>query len=615
MSATPPTRDDILPYTKGLTGVNLWLNDVTSNVLYGSLALIGLSVFLLRCIRLGCNHLRLISTFAISGDKQKFWIYAGGFLPKFKRHLVVAPLIHKRHNRELQISSAVNVGTLPSRLHSLFLSFYILTNVSYCCMLDYHNQPKAAVLAEARGRTGHLAVMNMVLLFVFSARNNPLISFLGIAFDTFNLFHRWVGRLVVIEALAHTFIWGVNNYAVHGLEGLAAHLREDMFLISGMVATIAMVLIVIQSVSVVRHAFYETFLHLHQFLVVIVLIGIITHCQKDSLPQRSVMYVLLSIWFLERFIRLLRMWYRRGATAEVQALDGGACRVTFYVRGRWSKSAGSHVFVYLPSVSLWMSHPFSVARVDRGPYAPDHFLSTAESMESLDDTERDFKSYPKKKTAVSCIIACRTGMTAALYRKARDSPTGVISLKAFVEGPYGGLENLRSYGTVILFAGGVGITHQLSQLRDLISAYGEGRCATRKVVLIWSVRSPEQLNWIKPWLDELLAVSKKGCELEILRYVTRAPPEILDVARCVETATSTGVTVAESTANEARCHRPFCCGRPDVVDLLNRQFKERVGAMSVGVCGPGSLADNVRAATRTLMEAGNVDFWEEAFTW
>jgi hypothetical protein len=36
--------------------------------------------------------------------------------------------------------------------------------------------------------------------------------------------------------------------------------------------------------------------------------------------------------------------------------------------------------------------------------------------------------------------------------------------------------------------------------------------------------------------------------------------------------------------------------------------------MSVGVCGPGGLADDGPAATRDVMDIGYVDFWEESFT-
>ncbi len=37
-----------------------------------------------------------------------------------------------------------------------------------------------------------------------AGRNNPLIALLGMSFDSFNLLHRWFGRIVVLEALAHT---------------------------------------------------------------------------------------------------------------------------------------------------------------------------------------------------------------------------------------------------------------------------------------------------------------------------------------------------------------------------------------------------------------------------
>jgi len=56
-------------------------------------------------------------------------------------------------------------------------------------------------------------------------------------------------------------------------------------------------------------------------------------------------------------------------------------------------------------------------------------------------------------------------------------------------------------------------------------------------------------------------------------------------------------------------------GRMRVRDLIQEEVQERVGAMSIGVCGPGALADDARAAARAVMDRGNVYFWEEAFTW
>ena len=56
-------------------------------------------------------------------------------------------------------------------------------------------------------------------------------------------------------------------------------------------------------------------------------------------------------------------------------------------------------------------------------------------------------------------------------------------------------------------------------------------------------------------------------------------------------------------------------GRPNARVIVEKEFRERVGAMFVGVCGPGALGDDVRDAARGVMQRGKVDFSEEAFSW
>jgi NAD(P)H-flavin reductase len=203
------------------------------------------------------------------------------------------------------------------------------------------------------------------------------------------------------------------------------------------------------------------------------------------------------------------------------------------------------------------------------------------------------------RTAISCIVASRSGMTAGLYRKAKSSPSRIIKLSAFIEGPYGGLENLRSYGTVLLFAGGVGITHQLSHLHDLVCGFSDGMCSTRKITLIWSVRTEDQLEWARPWLDEVLELPKRGNSVNVSLFVTRSTRQDSDT-----TTKEMGGSIQHVQV-----------GRIYVGKIIEKEFRERVGAMSVSVCGPGGLADDVRAGTGAVMGRGKVDFWEEAFTW
>ena len=75
-------------------------------------------------------------------------------------------------------------------------------------------------------------------------------------------------------------------------------------LLAGLVGTIAMVIILLQSPSIVRHAFYETFLHLHIALVVALLIGLYIHLK--ALPQMSLLIGAIVCWKIEvggHFIR------------------------------------------------------------------------------------------------------------------------------------------------------------------------------------------------------------------------------------------------------------------------------------------------------------------------
>jgi ferredoxin-NADP reductase len=189
----------------------------------------------------------------------------------------------------------------------------------------------------------------------------------------------------------------------------------------------------------------------------------------------------------------------------------------------------------------------------------------------------------------------RTGMTARLYDKAKASPTGIITMWGAVEGPYGGHDSLDSYGTVVLFAGGVGITHQLSYVKHLIEGNAAGTVATRKIILVWSVRTTETLEWIRPWMDQILAMPNRRQILKILLFVTK-PRSAREVVSRSET-----VLMYPGRAN------------PKVI--LEKEMKTRVGAMAVTVCGPGAFADDVRAAARGQIEEGTVDFVEESFTW
>ncbi|KFY58593.1 hypothetical protein V496_06061 [Pseudogymnoascus sp. VKM F-4515 (FW-2607)] len=525
----------------------------------------------------------------LTNEKQRYFQMPYKNYASLKKYLIYAPIFHKRHNREFQLSTAMNMGVLPTRFQLFALTAYVGTNIAFCLARIHWDQPMSVVAVEMRHRSGILAVVNMVPLFVMSTRNNPLIHWLDISFDTFNLLHRWFGRIVVIESLLHTFAWVVSTVHKKGWAAVAASFQNSEKMMFGLIAAVAMVAITVQSLSFVRHAFYETFKYLHIMLVILVLVGIWYHLKLAGVPQTKYIIVVIVIWALERTVRVLLVLYRnvgRGGTkALLEALPGNAVRVTLDVARPWTFTPGQHAYLYMPSIGLFTSHPFSVAwsQEEEDPLAGDGLVGNRQDVLAI------------RKTTMSFVIRARTGFTNTLLQKAEAAPEGKMYTRCFVEGPYGGAHLMRSYGTVVLFAGGIGITHQVPHVRDLVTGYANGTVAARKVLLVWIIQSPEHLEWIRPWMTEILAMDKRRDILRIMLFISRP--------RSTKEIHSPSATVQ------------MFPGRPNIETLLDMEVENQVGAMGVSVCGSGSLSDDVRSAARSRQHKSNIDFVEEAFTW
>ncbi|OAQ95768.1 hypothetical protein LLEC1_00375 [Akanthomyces lecanii] len=560
----------IAPYTVGLNGVHVTTDFLLSHLLLGILAAVGLGVILIRLIQLGHAHLRkLLSINASEKEQAYFSCNQVDLWPRIKKHVIYAPIWRKRHNREIKLSSAVSLGTLPTRLQSLLLGLYVLGNIVFCVALDYKVENMYAILAELRGRTGALAAANLVPLVLFAGRNNPLIVWLQVSFDTYILLHRWTGRLVVLETIIHTAAWAVAQAAS-------------------------------KSPGPVRHAFYETFLNIHMILASLFILGTYLHCSIPHLPALPYVVTAGVLWMGERFLRILwtaRRNVSRGGstTADISVLPDGACRVTLHLPHHLRIVPGMHAYLRFPHLRPWESHPFSIAWHD------EHARTGSGTLQHIDSAGSTLEKAARRvtqRTSVSFVIQARTGFTLQLWKYAQKNAS-VVTLScrtpAFLEGPYGGHHSLDSYGHVVVVAGASGITHQLSYIRHLLEGRQKGVVATRRVVLVWAIRKISHLQWAEPWLSCLVAKSREIGMFEARVYITSRE----------------GFWAPDGADSDLQ----ILSGRPDMTCIIREQVNCQVGAMCVTVCGPGGLADDVRQATRDVQTCGSVDFIEEAFTW
>jgi len=172
----------------------------------------------------------------LNNDTQHYFRRANRTYGSFKRYLFDSPLFRLRHNREFKLSSAINIGTLPTRFQAIFIVGFLIMNATYCgYSIDWFNPKTSIVLGQLRNRTGVLATINMIPLVILAGRNNPLIKWTGITFDTYNLIHRWLGRIVVLEAIVHTFAYLVNKANNAGWASVPKSLANSQFLYTGLI--------------------------------------------------------------------------------------------------------------------------------------------------------------------------------------------------------------------------------------------------------------------------------------------------------------------------------------------------------------------------------------------
>lgn len=142
-------------------------------------------------------------------------------------------------------------------------------------------------------------------------------------------------------------------------------------------------------------------------------------------------------------MRLIKLFWRNGggSRALVEALPGNAVRVTVNMPRPWTFKAGQHAYLYMPSVGLMTSHPFSVA-----------WSEEAENLEGEKLAMNRQDILAMQKTSMSFIIRERTGFTRKLFRKAEGAADGKFYTTMFAEGPYGGKHMVRFHGFSHLFS-------------------------------------------------------------------------------------------------------------------------------------------------------------------
>ncbi|KAK4185734.1 hypothetical protein QBC35DRAFT_502997 [Podospora australis] len=484
---------------------------------------------------------------------------------------------------------------LPSNGTSLFILSWLALNVFlqlYLCPFHWNH---FFVFAD---RLGFLFIVNLPLLYLLSAKNQPLLRLTGYSYEALNIFHRRVGEMMCLIGALHFLSMVIWQFFIAEDWLLASQSPKAYFthplILNGLAALGSYELLFFTSLGSFRQRWYELFLATHVILQIAAL-GFLWFHFYTSRPYVT---LALVIFLVDRVVWRLTL-KRVGMTADLTVLDGE----TFLVSANWDiskKGSGKgimngweptdHVFLTVPALGRGHSlqaHPFTIASAAPGRLVP------ASSGQGQDEEERE-----AKHAWFTLLIRAHDGFTSDLLRYAQQH----TRVEVILDGPYGSphaLSMLRASRSVMLVAGGSGIAvtfplvwallHEdeppsspsSSSSEDVkgVAVVGKrrGQRERRKVHMLWVTHSRHHRNWIPAdQLDELVA---RGLEL----------------------------VIPEPTAE---------AGRPDVAGLVGRWIDEADEETSVLVSGPDGLNRTVRnVCAGKVKEGRRVEVMVEKFGW
>ena len=419
-------------------------------------------------------------------------------------------------------------------------------------------------------RTGALAYMIALLIWLFAGRNNILLWTTNWSRSTFLLLHRWVARIFTLQVLLHSIVAVI----LYKDEGTYAKAVKSPYWIWGIVATLCCVLLTFGSGRYVRDYAYEFFLLKHIVLSAILIVGCWYHAYdlyKYLGGYEDWVIAISVIWMFDRLGRVLRIVIAGPRRAKVTALNEGYVRID--IPGiRWGCQPGKHVYVYFPTLhpfTPWENHPFSLlqtALLEPSHTRLDSDDKTQSSIERPNDHHDVEKINAVKQSAKEVVQNARSDISLTLYVRKSTGTTknlaAIENLLTFVEGPYpsNSTSQVLQCNRLLLIGGGIGITGILPFVNNHWN-----------VKLAWSVKESAR------------------CLAEDLQGALSA---VADKEISVGT-------------------------RLNVKQLLQQEVEagwERVGVV---VCGPSGLCDDVRATLVAASKLGKTDFEleVEAYSW
>ncbi|KAH7111270.1 ferric reductase transmembrane component 3 [Dendryphion nanum] len=355
-------------------------------------------------------------------------------------------------------------------------TFYLRKHITYPQIHRYLRRSGNALclainvkgVPEFIKRSGLISIINIMPLSL-GANMNLIVSRCGISLPTYAKLHQWLGRVAIVEGLIHVAVAvSYRRLNLHTLSDVAALTAGATFL-------------VILCSKLLRSRVYEAFSNLHLIFAAVAIGAIYIHIPSREQLKPPVVYLIAAV-SLQVFVAAVRFGQ------------------VLYRNVRYRKP--------LNRVSIR-------AITFKRPYERD--IPVSDGVQVHVRLSRPWK--PEAGQYAYLCIPGQRGFTKNLLLHTGNGFDDGSGMSAVIEGPYGKELKLDSYGTVLLFATGIGIAGQLPYVEKLLEGYRNCEVKTRRIALFWEVESELQTAWVADRMQHLLKEQDSGRILDIRLFV------------------------------------------------------------------------------------------------
>ncbi|CAI7641743.1 unnamed protein product [Penicillium glandicola] len=466
-------------------------------------------------------------------------------------------------------------------------------------------------------RTGVLSYACLPALWLFSGRNNVFTQMTHFSVQSFTMFHRHIAWVCTILAVVHSINYSVL-FAVYLNRYTFTWTQEYWYM--GVVATILLCFMLVQSMTFFQRHWYETFLMLHIAFAVVVVVALFQHTSFNGHEWVGYLWTPVALWILERLARVGRVIYCNLNARFGKQFLGTATTVTYseasdlvkieMVPGATSLTPRPGQLYYIYQATFlkgWENHPFSL-----GAWAPSSGANNEKSS-----------SASQNGNKLIFYVRPYDGWTRRLRDQCRKAG-GAFNPKLLLEGAYGHAEPVYAYNTLLIIVGGTGIAVAVPYLLDHIARVKEGKTKTTKIQLVWSVRQMEMFHEV---FNEELADIMQHNDIMITVFCTRlskitsdSESDDVSVSKEVSSGDATVIKATRAGSPTSNNSLRFMPGRPSIRKTVMSEVQEaKISSTNLAVltCGPAQMADECRGTVYDAMKHGfkDIEYFEEAFGW